>query len=286
MSQTILHQKDRIPQRKGPLMDYVLTRYEPLTDMNNKWHSMSLLFHFLRLHGMQEPMKAILKALYLHLGPNQIVWGIKYSFGRPCIELYFYNHCRNAKGNPMSISKLVSVLRPYLDIASVMDETVPYIMCSLELTPDHLQRKKSEGFRMYLSGDQKQQGYDGVSFLITEKEHVRENEYCFFYDKQDAYLQQLLRASQYISPYMEQAFPDRYADCFSICFSKKDSGDALYFSRIPTKQLCHFAKLYFPNCISPVLEAYPDKFSHLCWDIGYDVTIPFDIRKVGVYGFL
>ena len=281
-----LHPHDRIPQKQGPLLDYVLTAYRPKDSLQQKWHSMSLLFHFLRLHKMQQQMKPILKSLYLHLGPNKIVWGVKYAFGMPSLELYFYNHCQNAEGNPMAISKLVSVLSPHLQIASVVDEKIPYIMCSLELTPKHLQQRKSEGFRMYLAGSQQQEGYDGVSFLITQNQHVRENEYSFFYDKNAPALQKLLTGSQFIAPYLKQAFPERYATCHSICYSAKQQSDALYFSRISTTNLRHFAKAHFSTCISPVLETHPDKFSHLCWDIGYDISAPFAIRKVGMYGFL
>lgn len=292
-SSTLLCTADRIPQRPGPLMDYVLTPYEPRASLEGKLHSMSVLFYFLRKHGMLESMKPILKALYVHLGPNHIVWGIKYSSGKPAIELYFYNHCRNKVGNPMAISTLVKVLEPHLKVRSLCDESLPYIMCSLELCPERLQSGVSEGFRLYLSGRHEEDGYDGISYLVTASERIRENEYCFFYSPTDPYLVGLIDDSAVVSSSRDRLFPDRYTDCYSICFSKKRESVALYYSRITTGQLLHFAGQHFSDDLAALLEEEKGNLDHLMWDIGYDVQAELsppggelDIHKVGIYGFL
>jgi len=274
-------------------MDYVLTPYEPLAPLPGKLHSMSVLFYFLRKHRMLESMKPILKALYLHLGPNKMVWGIKYSSGKPAVELYFYNHCQNAPGNPMAITTLVQVLEPHFAVASVCDERLPYIMCSLELCPERLESGRSEGFRLYLAGQHDEDGYDGISYLVTDSERIRENDYCFFYSPTDPFLENLIRASDVIAQNRDRLFPDVFTDCYSICFSKKQESVALYFSRITTDQLLHFAENSFSEDLTQLLVEEKYNLAHLMWDIGYDIQseLPppdgeIDIHKVGIYGFL
>lgn len=84
--------------------------------------------------------------------------------------------------------------------------------------------------------------------------------------------------------------PPIYAECYSICFSKKHESAALYFSRISTTELLQFATEHFSSSIADVLAREATNFSHLCWDIGYDISEhrggSLDIQKAGIYGFL
>jgi len=289
----LLQASDRIPQQPGPLMDYVLTPYTPLAELDGQLHSMSVFFYFMRKHGMVDSMKPILTALYRHLGPNKMVWGIKTSDGKPCIELYFYNHCRNAPGNPMAISTLVPVLAPFINVASVCDESQPYIMCSLELCPERLHRKESEGFRLYLAGEHNRDGYDGVSYLVTRDDQIRENEYCFFYAFDDPFLQRLIGESPVVSANRERLFPASFVDCHSICFSKKRGSVALYFSRVSPAAMEQFVQQGFAPDLGEMVAAEQALLNHLRWDIGYDVSVDngasesgVTIRKAGLYGYL
>ncbi len=98
------------------LMDYVLTPYPPRADPTGRLHSTSLLRYFLRSHHMMAAWPIITR-LREHLGSGQTVWGIKRdAAGRVGIELYFYNHCGNAPGGPMSVTTLCGVLADLIDI--------------------------------------------------------------------------------------------------------------------------------------------------------------------------
>ena len=285
---------DRIPHPVGQvLMDYVLTPYEPRATPTDRLHSASLLRHFLRSHDMLERGWPIIERLQAHLGPGQTVWGIKVdAAGRTGIELYFYNHCSNAQGNPMSVSRLCAVLSDCIDIPAQLDESLPYIMCSLELDAERLHAGRSEGFRIYLAGQRSQDGHDGISYLVTDCELIRENRYSFFDASRElSQVEACMKQSLHGSASRDVLLHPRFVRCHTICYAEKRFSDALYFSRISTPMLGVFARAYLPPALAKTITDHTADFAHLCWDVGYDFqrrpTSPqCRITKAGLYGYV
>ena len=288
--QLVIHPDDireQLPQKE--LMDYVLEPYAPQTEKEGLWHSQTLFRHFLRHHGLLKQIWPIVSRLQEYLGLNKTVWGLKYDHNRnPGVEFYFYNHCRNDASNLMSVSRLSKLLAGLIHIDGVIDESLPYIMCSLELDLSRLKERTSEGFRIYLAG----KNPDGVSYLHHKNTLIRENRYWFYkaHSERDKVVKKMqnslhgeARANLLLHP--------QWCNCYTICFAEKRYTDALYFSRISTDNLQLFAKNYLQSSIGELLQEESHRFAHLCWDVGYDFQRKANKRKAtilkaGLYGFL
>lgn len=299
-SQWRLEPDDRFVQpTAGPWRDYILSDYEPRADPRGRLHSSSLLRYFLRAYGLLELWPIVTHVRTL-VGADETVWGAKCWAESPGamlrhagIELYFYNRTRNAPGNPKSVSRLVGGLAPELRIDSRVDEALPYMMCSLELDAGILRAPQSPGFRIYVAGDRRKQGYDGVSYLVQGSTLVRENLYQFYRAPSEetefrARLAESVHATQAES--RQRLAPEEFSDCFTFCFSQKRFSDAVYFSRIDTGRLAAFLATHMPGPLPRVLELEAPQFAHLSWDVGLDFASPDGGRtshvvKVGFYGF-
>ncbi|MFT5681365.1 MAG: hypothetical protein ACI8RZ_002271 [Myxococcota bacterium] len=289
-----ISQPDRIPHPPGDvLMDYVLTPYSPRTDPTGRLHSASLLRHFLRSHGMLADVWPIIERLGEHLGAGQTVWGIKVdAAGNTGIELYFYNHCANAPGSLMSVTALCAVLSDLITIPDQLDESLPYLMCSLELDAARLTARRSEGFRIYLPGTRSEDGHDGISYVVGDRELVRENRYSFF----DAATEldgvtRCMETSLHGANDRAVLLHPRFTQCHTICYAEKRLTDALYFSRISTPLLGVFARAYLPGPLAKTITEHAADLAHLCWDVGYDfqrrpTSQSSRIVKAGIYGYV
>ena len=285
---------DRIAQPVGQvLQDYVLTPYAPRAPLAGRLHSVSLLRHFLRARGLLDGVWPIVMRLREHLGDGQTVWGVKRdAAGRFGVELYFYNHCRNAPGSPMAVSRLAGVLRELIDIPDALDESLPYLMCSLELDAERLAARRSEGFRIYLPGVRTADGHDGISYIVSREGLIRENRYSFYQAATELpAVQARMATSLHGAADREALLPALFSRCYTICYAEKRTADALYFSRITTRQLRTFVRTYMPGPLSEALQAHRAEFAHLCWDVGYDfqrrpTASQSRIVKAGLYGFV
>ena len=286
--------EDRIPQPPDALLqDYVLTPYPPRATLAGRLHSASLLRHFLRAHGLLSGIWPIVQRVVAHLGPGQTVWGVKRdAAGRAGVELYFYNHSRNAPGHPMAVSRLAAVLSDLIEIPGELDESLPYLMCSLELDAARLEAGRSEGFRIYLPGTRSIDGHDGISYIVTGSALVRENRYSFYRAETELPLVEArVKASLHGAASREALMPAKLSRCYTICYAEKQHTDALYFSRISTGQLRAFVRAYLPGPLAEALDAHRSSFAHLCWDVGYDfqrrpTSASSRIMKAGLYGFI
>ena len=284
---------DRIAHPVGDvLMDYVLTPYAPRADPTGRLHSASLLRYFLRSHHMMAAWPIVTR-LRTHLGAGQTVWGIKRdAAGRVGIELYFYNHCVNAPGSPMSVTALCAVLSDLITIPDTLDESLPYLMCSLELDAARLAAGHSEGFRIYLPGTRSIDGHDGISYVATAQALVRENRYSFFSAETELDgVRRCMEGSLHGQQDRAILLHPRLTRCHTICYAEKQRTDALYFSRISTPLLGVFARAYLPGALAQVITEHAVDFAHLCWDVGYDfqrrpASGSARITKAGIYGYV
>ena len=286
-----LSPNDRAPHPPGETpRDYVLRPYAPRVAPDGRAHSVSLLRWFLRETG-QDSIWPILERCRAYLGAGETVWGIKTtSTGQTGVELYFYRDQGAADPQRKSVTALTHALADLLTIDTQLDESLSYVMSSLELTGQTLKARQSPGFRVYTPGNRARLGHDGASYLAAGRTLVRENTYYFY----DAATELALATDQVRhsarSGGDERLLPRGLARCFSICFANKQHTDALYFSRVTTAQTIAALRTLWPS-VSACLQENRADFSHLCWDIGYDFSAPADklsaptIQKVGIYGY-
>lgn len=295
---TLLHHADQLPQKHaGPFRDYILTDYQPVCDPAGRLHSASVLRHFLRVHDLSGLWPVIERCQSL-LGPDETVWGTKYlPDGSASIELYFYvirDREDAAAAKRKSVSSLVAGLAGVVEVDSRLDERLSYFMCSLELDRSVVETGKSPGFRIYVNGNRRVDGYDGISYWVKGEELIQEN-YYLFYSAQTELADARARFAGSVRAGNADSrgalFPAWLSACFTVCFATKRFSDALYFSRIDTPQLLRFMDQYMPGPVADMLHAHQDAFAHLRWDVGYDfATTSTDsttakVLKAGFYGF-
>lgn len=270
--------------------DYVLRPYAPHVAPEGRAHSVSLLRWFLR-ETDQECIWPVVERCRAYLGAGETVWGFKTTAtGQTGVELYFYRDQGGADPLRKSATSLVGVLADLLHIDTQFDESLPYVMCSLELTRDTLATRRSPGFRIYTPGNRARIGHDGTSYLATGRSLIRENTYYFYNtDTELPLVTEQVRHSARAGG-DERLLPRGLTRCFSICFANKQQSDALYFSRVTTAQTIVALRTLWPS-VSACLQENRADFAHLCWDIGYDFSAPANhlraptIQKVGIYGY-
>ena len=287
---------DHIPQPPvATLRDYVLEPYAPRASLDGRLHASSLLRAFLRDQGWLEGVTPLLDRLRAHLGPDQTVWGIKIRRqGPPSVELYWYNHCRNAPGHPMSTQALAAALDGPLRVSSPADARLPYLMCSLELDGAALAAGVAPPFRIYLPGRRDQEGYDGVSFRLEPDQLVQEGTYAFYPQpaQRAAYRARLGSAWRLGGADRRRWAADPALSAHHcVCYASKIHTEALYFGRVPTAALLGPLATLWP-AQADRLAALAPRLDHLCWDLGVDFAVgpntldQSTVEKVGLYGVI
>lgn len=287
-----LHPDDRIAETgRSKFRDYILTDYEPRAEPVGRLRSESVYRWALRENGLLERCWPAVEALVAHLGPDETVWGIKWGPGGFTTELYFYNNANNPTGHPMQCTTLSEVLAPWLTIDSVVDERLPYFMCSIDLDAAALE-DPALGWCVYLGTGEQRRKQSGFSYRIHGVHHTLENHY-WFYDPRTELdeVSRRLRTSPRIRRNTgDRAMPLYMLDCHTVCVAIKPHHDGFYMSRLTTEQARRFCAEHGLHAVASLFEAHADDLAHLCWDIGYDVRLDDDgnelIEKVGVYGIL
>jgi len=293
-----LHAQDEIRETAATRhRDYILTDYEPPCDPVGKLHPVSAYRHGLRAAGQLEALWPLVERVRAHLGPEQTVWGLKYTPAGVRTELYFYNNRNNPPGHPMQVGTLARVLEGQARFDSRLDESLPYFMCSLELDAAALAADTPLQFCVYVgSGDQKRTP-SGFSYRVCGSEFRLENHYAFYYAARPDELAdaraRLTHSTRAGGPdHWRQLVPDYLTACRTICYAIKPRHDGLYFSRLSTDQLAQFLAEHLPEPFASLLDSHAGDLAHLRWDLGYDFCIPRDstqpltLDKIGIYGVL
>jgi hypothetical protein len=287
--------EDRLLELDGTKhRDYILQDYQPRCDPRGRLHSAAAFRSALRQAEQLGATWPIVEALRQHLGPDNTVWGIKYGPRGVSSELYWYNNRANPAGHPMQVTTLARLLTPFIDVEGVVDETLPYFMCSIGLDADVLARRRAEPFRIYLGTGERARTASGFSFRATLGSGVLENHYAFYYAAQEKDLADARHRLTH-SPRaggkaaLELLLPDYLLDCRTICYSVKPEYDGLYFSRLRTEQLLRFLAEHLPGALHDLLAGAGADFDHLYWDLGFDfrggtARARPKIEKIGVYG--
>jgi len=284
--------EDRVPERGDTCFrDYILTEYTPVCDPAGRLRAESIYRWALRRQGILDEAWPAVEALRTHLGQDQTVWGVKWGAAGFTSELYFYNNALNPPGHPMQVTALTAVLKPWLAIDTVMDESLPYFMCSIDLDAPTL-ASEAVGWHIYLGSGDKNRVQCGFSYLVHGVHHQLENHYWFYSPKTqlDDVRGRLYNSPRFRSPAFARLIPEYLLDCETICIAVKPRHDCIYTARITTAQLLRFLEENKVAELAALFAHHPDDFAHLRWDLGYDVTLDDNgdelIEKVGIYGVL
>ena len=255
-----------------------------------------MLRHGLRAAGCLSRIWPIVESVQRHLGRDETVWGLKYSPERLLgCELYFYNNADNPPGHPMAVTKLVEVLAPHVRVDSVLDESIPYFMCSVDFDVDDPQAGADDGFRIYVGTRETGRTPAGFSYRVKGDVLSAQNHYAFYYADRPEDLADV-RGRLASSPragseaHHRELLPEYLLPCRTVCYAVKPGHDGLYFSRVTTAQLTAFLSRHLEGPLKDLLSTHADEFAHLRWDLGFDYCIardsdePLRLPKMGVYG--
>ena len=287
-----LHDDDRIPERGDTeFRDYILTGYQPVCDPAGRLRQESVYRWALREAGLLDDFWPAVEALRAHLGPDQIVWGAKWGPKGFTSELYFYNNANNPAGHPMQVTTLTEVLKPWLTIDTVMDESVPYFMVSIDFDRASLE-SDGVGWHIYIGSGDRNRKQCGFSHVVHGIHHTLENHYWFYDPKTelDEVWRRLDCSPRVLTTPKEALVPDYLIDCHTICVAVKPHHDGLYTARVTTPQCARFFGEYGPPELAALLEHHADDLAHLRWDIGYDVRLREDrstfVERMAIHGVL
>lgn len=273
-----------------PHVNYCLWQYHPVAPAEDKFRAVNLLYHSFELAGAGERLYAMVDALRESIGAFKTVFGIKLIDGRLAWEYYFYDYAR--RGREVSISRVLSALRPFAPSPLAPNESLPYFMFSIDID-DALAagRRELEVVHMYV-GNPGSTVSSGIAYGLRRDGSTLENFYFFF----NARTQLEEAASKiFCSPHVDPASvrPEKILlpelrDCHTICVANKQHNDCVYFSGVSVDQLIWFLeRIGYPREIQQMVRGNRSSLDHLLYDVGIDYRIEggeMRVLKSGYYG--
>jgi hypothetical protein len=270
--------------------DFCLWDYPPATPTEGKLRSVNLLYDSFAAAGVGAPMGDLCAAIRAAAGPFNTVWGIKIEHGRLFWELYFYDYRRRQR--ELSISRILTALRPFArcDLGDPSDR--PYFMFSLDLDPElALGRRAIEALNIYI-GNVGSNVSSGICYEMTAQGLSLTNFY-FFFDAQrerDDILAKVAE-SAYLAPDGDPAlvlWPE-LLDCTTLVVANKRHNDGVYFTRLGVDQLLLFMRrLGYPPAMIAFVETHRERLDHLRFDVAFDYRLErgeLRILKGSYYGY-
>lgn len=260
---------------------------------NNSWRSINLLWHSFEIAGVSAEMMPICEAIRRELGDWQTVWGVKWADGQLSWELYFYDYERLDRG--VSVTRLLDVLRPYIDCRIKVDEQSLYFMFSIDFDSALVKRKRPlDTVNLYIGNVANHDNMisSGLCYRHESGHSTLTNLYYFFdaqRGQQDIYDKLTLSIH---TPFgelpMEQLLAPELRDCRTIVVANKPANDGLYFSGVSAAQLSYFFQRV---ALAPPLREFFDqnrqRFEHLLFDVGADFNVvdgQLQFTKASYYG--
>ena len=270
--------------------DFCLWEYKPLTSCDNKLRSSNLLFHSFEFTGVEERIADLIRAIRQEFGVSHTVWGLKKIGDVIRWEFYVYDYRRVERER--SITKLLSILRPYVRCPVEVNEKLHYFMFSIDIDETLVSGKRDlDEIHMYI-GNPGSTVSSGICYSLKSSGTRLENYYFFF----DAVKQQkdiVIKAmtSAYLDVTvvgLDQIFWPEMRNCEVIVVANKQGNDAVYFSRINVDQLIFFLRrMGYQREILSFVEQNRSKLDHLLYDAGFDYRMEgknLRILKSGYYG--
>jgi len=264
------------------LMDYCLLPYdaEPAADA---LASTTMLTAGLAAMGALDAGEALCDRIVDELGPHRTVWGIgrDHVSGEITCELYFY---RRPHSQDVDLALVDSLLAPTIELASTLNDSVPWHMLSVELGAGHFGGNWPAIARIYSD-------VTGLSYAVDGESLVLENRYDFHHPQRDidAILQDL-RASLHApdtAASLRDRLPPQLLDCYHVCVAQKRTADAVYFSRIDGGAFGWFlAHCDWPELVQSTWRKHASRLEHVRWDVGFSYRRSGDsitITKSGWY---
>ncbi|HYD50572.1 MAG TPA: hypothetical protein VEB21_19605 [Terriglobales bacterium] len=253
--------------------DYCLQPYDPIRDPRGKLRSESLLWNSLDVVAAPTELDAVLRAVQLAAGRDMTVVGIKHQAGRLWWELYFYD--RQKDDPSVRAAGIAAACAPWVHIAPLPSESIPYFMFSFDVLPDTVERGRVDLVNLYLPYYEVQ---GGRSYKLSARGLEMDNVYRFLHPKME--IREILheiRQSVFVDygrVSLARVLLPELIDCNRICVAKKRYADAVYYSGIDVGQLLFFLRTFdYPRPIVSFVETHRGRLDHLRFDVGIDYTM-------------
>ena len=272
--------------------DYCLWDYEPLAAPAGKLRSANLLWRAIEVSGGGPALVAACKALRATLGQGQTVYGVKQIGGRLSFEFYFYDYARLQR--QVSITRVLSILAPWVKCPVTPLEQRPYFMFSIDLDQDIANGRRSlDTINVYI-GNPGSTVSSGICYEQTTA-GLRLANFYFFFDatrEMEGIVGKICCSAHHDLPDfpLSSVLRPDLANCAVIVVANKKFNDGIYFSRVPVDPLIGFLEQEgFPADLVSFAQQYRDDLDHLLYDVGLDYTVDahqVKITKSAFYGLL
>jgi hypothetical protein len=271
-------------------LNYCLWEYERPASAEDKLRSVNLLYRSFMVAGADARAYAVVDAIRDAIGPFRTVFGIKWADGKLAWEFYFYDYSRLSRN--VSMTRVLSAVRPWLPCAVVPNESSPYFMFSLDMNDDLLTgRGALDVVHMYV-GNPGSTVSSGISYAVRADTITLENLYFFFDAVRDARevgdkvaCSAVFDKSQ-VS--IDGVLVPELRGCKTICIANKQTRDCAYFSGVNVEQLLWFLRTRsWPGELTEYVTGNRTNFDHLLFDVGFDYRSDgrsLSILKYGLYG--
>jgi hypothetical protein len=205
-------------------------------------------------------------------------------------EFYFYDYDRQARSR--SVTRLLDIVRPWLQSDLQVNEACDYFMFSIDLDAETLQEKQRiDEIQIYM-GNVGSSVSSGICYGVTRSAMTMKNFYFFFdFKTQLQDIVDKLTSSVYLdlSKFeIESVLWPELCPCKTIVLANKRTHDGIYFSRITVEQLIFFLRrLSYPGRTIDFLTQHRRQLDHMLYDVGFDYRMQdgkLQILKSAYYG--
>ena len=273
-----------------PSLNYCLWEYSPAAPAEDKFRSVNLLFQSFDHAAIDRRAFDIVEAIREEIGQFRTVFGVKLLPEGMAWEFYFYDYARRRR--EVSISRVLSAVRPFLACGIPVTESLPYFMFSLDLDAGLASgRRPLDVVHMYI-GNPGSTVSSGIAYAVRAEGTRLENFYFFFDGRSqlnDAAVK--ICSSAHFDDTrrpVDQVLVPELRNCRTICVANKQTHDCVYFSGVDVEQLLLFLKrLGYPSSIVAFVQDNRANLDHLLFDVGFDYRMEsgnLTVLKSGYYG--
>lgn len=260
--------------REGePCFDYCMWPYEPRTPVAGKLRASNLLFQSFAVAGLADVLMPVCSALRQALGENRTVWGVKYAEGTLSWEFYFYDYERLER--QLSLTRVLEVLKPFVNCDLQFSESRPYFMFSIDLDASWAAAdKRLDALSIYM-GNIGNHVSSGISYELSKQGLVFDNLYYFF-DGQTEFgeaMEKLACSAHLDLPGLalsDVAWPEM-RDCGVLVVANKRNCEGIYYGRVGVEKLLWaMERMAMPAALRDYIRANQAQLDHLLFDVGID----------------
>jgi len=273
-----------------PSLNYCLWEYSPAAPAEDKFRSINLLLQSFDHAGIDGRAFEIVEAIREEIGAFRTVFGIKLLGNRLAWEFYFYDYARRRR--EVSITRVLSAVRPFLACDVPVNENLPYFMFSLDLDAELASgRRPLQVVHMYI-GNPGSTVSSGIAYAVRAEGTRLENFYFFFdgHSQLDEAAAKICSSAHFDDTRrtVDEVLVPELRDCRTICVANKQTHDCVYFSGVDVDQLLVFLKrLGYPWPILAFVQDNRANLDHLLFDVGFDYRMEGGaptVLKSGYYG--